>query len=295
MDSEELYQLKSHFYQANYKAVLSTPLPPANSPSYLPSKVYNLRAQLALSPSTPLPAEESESLALRAVAAFSGYLTAEDKAAALEELRELVLEVEGEEELGWEEGVVRVLSATAFFREGETEEALDTLSGETAKKDLECVALTAQIQLCLNRADLAQKTLESAKKWADDALLLQLVEAWVSLRTIPPNYNSAYYTFLELTTVPSPSAPMLANRAIAQLCQGNIPEADGSLTEALEKDPEDASALMLSARQGMQGALRKLEKIQGGHPWLVAGREAETRFEEARGKWEVPPLATASA
>ncbi|KZT52516.1 hypothetical protein CALCODRAFT_459171, partial [Calocera cornea HHB12733] len=280
---------------ANYKTVIDTPLPEEDSASYLPSLIYNLRAHLALSPTTPLPEPTDPSLAYRAVAAFSSYLRAVDKSEALDELREVLLEVEGEEELGWEEGVVRSLSATAFWREGETEEALDTLSAEGAKKDLECVALTVQIQLSLNRSDLAQKTLEAAKKWADDALLLQLVEAWVSLRTIPPNYNSSYYTFLELTTVPSPSATLLANRAIAQLCQGNVPEAEGSLAEALEKDPSNVEALVLSARAGNDEALAKLKQTAPDHPLLKALQEAEVKFEEARIKWEVPPLATASA
>ncbi|KZO95987.1 hypothetical protein CALVIDRAFT_145105 [Calocera viscosa TUFC12733] len=313
MDSEELYQLKSYFYQANYKAVIDHPLPEEDSPSYLPSLIYSLRARLALSPASPLPQAKDPSLAYRAVAAFSSYLRAADKVEGLDELREVVLEVEGEEELGWEEGVVRVLSATAFWREGETEEALDTLSAEGARRDLECVALTAQIQLSLNRADLAQKTLEAAKKWADDALLLQLVEAWVSLRTvrpsvrqtctrvlnlscqIPPNYNSSYYTFLELTTVPSPSATLLVNRAIAQLCQGNVPEAEGSLAEALEKDPSNPEALVLNARAGSDEALAKIKQVAPDHPMLKALSEAEARFEEAKTKWEVPPLATASA
>jgi len=296
MDSEELYQLKSYFYQANYKAVIDTPIPSEGSPSYLPTLIYNLRARLALSPASPLPTTaDPHAIAYRAVTAFSSYLRAEDKAEALDELREVLLEVEGEEELGWEEGIVRVLSATAFWREGENEEALDTLSAEGARRDLECVALTAQIQLSLNRADLAQKTLEAAKKWADDALLLQLVEAWVSLRTIPPNYNSSYYTFLELTTVPSPSATLLVNRAIAQLAQGHTPEAEGSLGEALEKDPSNVEALVLSARAGNDEALAKVKQIAPDHPMLKALQEAEAKFDEAKTKWEVPPLATAAA
>ena len=33
----------------------------------------------------------------------------------------------------------------------------------------------------MGRPDLAQRELETAKSWADDALLLQLAEAWVNL------------------------------------------------------------------------------------------------------------------
>jgi coatomer protein complex subunit epsilon len=68
------------------------------------------------------------------------YVAAADTAkqeAALEELRDLAVEIEGEDVEGTERDKlsVRVLAGTAFARAGELEEALETLFTET--EDLE--------------------------------------------------------------------------------------------------------------------------------------------------------------
>ena len=58
---------------------------------------------------------------------------------ALEELRDLCVEIEGddvdasEREKGW----VRVIAGTAFARAGELEEALETLGAEASTENLE--------------------------------------------------------------------------------------------------------------------------------------------------------------
>lgn len=45
-------------------------------------------------------------------------------------------------------------------------------------------ALAVQIYLQMDRVDLARKEVAHAKSWAEDALLLQLMEAWVGLRVV---------------------------------------------------------------------------------------------------------------
>lgn len=41
-----------------------------------------------------------------------------------------------------------------------------------------------QIYLQLDRLDLARNEVASVKTWAEDALLLQMMEAWVDLRVV---------------------------------------------------------------------------------------------------------------
>ena len=41
-----------------------------------------------------------------------------------------------------------------------------------------------QIRLSQNRTDLAMKDVQSAKKWAQDSLLVNLAESWVGLRVV---------------------------------------------------------------------------------------------------------------
>jgi coatomer protein complex subunit epsilon len=111
----------------------------------LPTLLYQARAHIALddpkSVSNIIPAG-SENVALKAVAALARYVAAgetESKEASLEELRDLCVEIEGEDVDGsaWDKGIVRVLSGTAFARAGEVEEALETLGAGTNTENLE--------------------------------------------------------------------------------------------------------------------------------------------------------------
>lgn len=79
--------------------------------------------------------------AVVALAKYEGATSAEDKEASLEQLRDLCIEIEGEGDTA-ENGVVRVVSGTAFFSAGEVEEALESLGAGTEHENLEaCVQI----------------------------------------------------------------------------------------------------------------------------------------------------------
>jgi hypothetical protein len=44
--------------------------------------------------------------------------------------------------------------------------------------------LLVQVYLSMNRLDMAKKTYEAAKSWGEDSLLVQLMEAWIAMRTV---------------------------------------------------------------------------------------------------------------
>lgn len=46
------------------------------------------------------------------------------------------------------------------------------------------LALIIQIYLQLDRLDFAKRELTATKTWAEDAMLVQLIEAWVGLKTV---------------------------------------------------------------------------------------------------------------
>jgi coatomer subunit epsilon len=73
------------------------------------------------------------------VSIFANYVSASAGEASLEELRDLCVEIEGDdvEATEREKGWVRVVSGTAFFRAGEIEEALETLGAESTTDNLE--------------------------------------------------------------------------------------------------------------------------------------------------------------
>ncbi|KDN41460.1 hypothetical protein RSAG8_07410, partial [Rhizoctonia solani AG-8 WAC10335] len=115
MDSDSLFHLKNQFFLGAYGALTSNPLPDENSPDYLQTLLYTARSHIALGDSASalaiLPETDSEP-GIKAVRALAHYLQGQDSAAALEELRDASLEVEGEE--GPLNGIVKVVAATAF-------------------------------------------------------------------------------------------------------------------------------------------------------------------------------------
>lgn len=120
-------------------------LPDPNSPEYTPTLIYQARAHIALdqpSHALQLLPDGSENVALKAVAALAKYVGAPGEAereASLEELRDLCVEIEGEDAEGDEKDkwLVRVLAGTAFARAGEVEEALETLGAGSNTQSLE--------------------------------------------------------------------------------------------------------------------------------------------------------------
>lgn len=59
-------------------------------------------------------------------------------------------------------------------------------------------ALAVQIYLQLDRLDLARNEIASVKTWAEDALLLQMMEAWVDLRVVSMQMNHIYVIKLNI-------------------------------------------------------------------------------------------------
>lgn len=128
------------------------------------------------------------------------------------------------------------------------------------------VALIAQIYLSQNRTDLAVKEVQTARKWAQDSLLIRIADAWVGLRIVGfhhismydarshayacihwqggEKYQSAFYEFEEMAQGPSTSATKsLISQAVAEMHLGRLPEAEAVLQQARTKDPNDIEAI----------------------------------------------------
>lgn len=84
--------------------------------------------------------EDAEDISLKAISALARFVDSTDSGDAetsLEELRDLSVEIEGDDVdySEQEKALVRVLAGTAFARAGEIEEALETLGSDS--EDLE--------------------------------------------------------------------------------------------------------------------------------------------------------------
>ena len=115
-------------------------MPDPNSSDYVPTAIYQARAHIALgnpkAATDVLP--ESENVAVRAVSALAKFEGGGGET-ALEELRDLAVEIEGEDVEGddRDKWLVRTLAGTAFAKAGEVEEALETLGAGSNTISLE--------------------------------------------------------------------------------------------------------------------------------------------------------------
>ena len=157
------------------------------------------------------------------------------------------------------------------------------------------MALITQIHLSQNRTDLALKEVQSARKWAQDSLLVNIAESWVGLRVGGERYQSAFYVFEEMATAPSSSSEMatkpLIAQAIAELHLGRLPEAESALQEAVKRSPKDkeaiANSIVLGTVMGkdVSGLRGELEAVDSEHIFLRDLREKERLFDMAAGKY----------
>jgi len=310
MNSPELYHIKQQFFLGAYKTLISLTLPDPNSPAYVSTLLYQTRAYIALdNPESALELipTDTENVAIKAAAALARYILATQKDerdainSSLEEIRDLAVEIEGDDTEGSEaeKALVRVLAGTAFARAGEVEEALETLGVDT--EDLEAVAVIVHIYLTINRPDLAKKQFERSKRWAEDDLLLQLIESTIGLVTGKDGYANASSFYTEQLGNPSLSSPhILTSRGVTRILRNEVREAKSDLDEALEQQKNDAetmAALVVAAGLGATKASEAEElwiqlcSAHPDHPLVMDVKEKESLFDECASKFEVPPMA----
>ena len=183
------------------------------------------------------------------------------------------------------------------------------------------VALTVQIYLALARADLARRELEGAKRWAEDDLLLQLIEAALSLATGADAYADCAAFYTEQLANPSLDAPrLLTARGVARILQGDVPAARSDLEEVQARDAETLAALVVAAglggqkggeaeaeqlwrcvsrlcamTRGVDAVFSELETKYPAFPMVKDVTQKAELFDELAAKFEVPPLAVATA
>lgn len=122
------------------------------------------------------------------------------------------------------------------------------------------MALIVQIYLSINRPDLAKKQFERSKRWAEDDLLLQSIEAMIGLVTGKDNYSNSLSFYTEQLGNPSLSSPrLLTSRGVTRILRGEIQEAKSDLEESLTQQKGDAETEAAYVVSTCLGALKKTE------------------------------------
>ncbi|KAF9995094.1 hypothetical protein BGZ80_003631, partial [Entomortierella chlamydospora] len=257
-DESALFAVRNLYYSGNYAQVISEASSSrvrasANQATAHQLDLFLFRALIATKDYARVAQEitESHRLGLQALKAQAVYLDAVQSAdatgrdAALAHLREM-LNVHSPEDPNPEASAleVKVVVGQVLASEGLVEEALTVLLPHN--NHLESVAVVVQIYLQMNRLDLARKEVDSCKSWAEDAMLAQLMEAWVGLRVGGGDrYQNAYYIYEEIaTSSTSPTVKSLVGEAVCNIQMGQYPEAEGILQEALAKEPGNTDAIV---------------------------------------------------
>jgi coatomer subunit epsilon len=180
------------------------------------------------------------------------------------------------------------------------------------------VAVIVQIYLSINRPDLAKKEYERSKRWAEDDLLLQLIESNIGLVTGKDGYSNTNSFYTEQLGNPSLSSThVLTARGVTRILRNEIPEAKSDLEESLQQQKTDAETLAAYVVAAGLGASKKdeaeelwtyvdiflsyylaltdfihsrLQTEQSTHQLVIDVSEKADLFDEAAAKFVVPPV-----
>lgn len=311
-----LFQVQSLFYQGAYQgcidlALSSTSNARSSDPASVSTLLYAARSQLARSPSDPASAlsllsslpSEPHVQAIQSLARFIQAHTQNNTDAMSRELVNLT-ELLDHAVVGEDKGqTIRCAAATALYLDGDAEEALNTLgvASSASSKEIECVALGVHILLAIHRLDLAEKEYLAARAWADDSLLIQLIEAWIGLAKGGRATQQAFYVYDELAQNPSAAGtvnavPSLIGKATALAANADWQGAKKQLDDAAALDPSNAQILAnrvvvethaTPASQAGLEYLQQLKQVNAAHPLVVEYSALERAFDEHAAKFSL--------
>ncbi|XP_055685637.1 coatomer subunit epsilon isoform X2 [Lutzomyia longipalpis] len=229
----ELFLVRNHFYLGNFQECINQ-VQKIKSPS-VEKDMFLYRSYIGQKQYGIVLDEVKNSSELYPIRLIAEYFSQQDrKAAIVQQVDDYVEKHRGSMDLAW-----IVAAGTIYFQEGLYENCL-SIAGE----DLESLALSIQSLLKLNRVDLAKKTYETMQKTDEDATLTQLALAWIFMEVGGEKLQDAFYIFQEFSDKYTPTVQLLNGQAVCLIGQEKYEEAESTLREALNKDPNNYDTLI---------------------------------------------------
>lgn len=279
--SDPIFEVRNSFYLGNFQACINEAQKSKFDNkekhlfmyrSYIATKKYGVVSN---------EVDGSRGKEYKAILQLSQYMSGDER--TKQSIVEQIEKLEDTQEP--DEYVHLIVAAQIYFLENRFEDAIRILHGVD---QLECTALTIQALLKLDRVDLARKELKKMQEKDEDATISQLANAWVILATGTggDKLEEAYYIFHDLATKYGTTPLLLNGQAASLIARGKYDEAEPLLQEALEKDSNNAEALInliaLShfTGKGPDVAARFLNQLKDGnhrHPFVTdfANKEKE--------------------
>ncbi|XP_055685636.1 coatomer subunit epsilon isoform X1 [Lutzomyia longipalpis] len=254
----ELFLVRNHFYLGNFQECINQ-VQKIKSPS-VEKDMFLYRSYIGQKQYGIVLDEVKNSSELYPIRLIAEYFSQQDrKAAIVQQVDDYVEKHRGSMDLAW-----IVAAGTIYFQEGLYENCLRckensfqcnsfnrkyiilTYFGDfsIAGEDLESLALSIQSLLKLNRVDLAKKTYETMQKTDEDATLTQLALAWIFMEVGGEKLQDAFYIFQEFSDKYTPTVQLLNGQAVCLIGQEKYEEAESTLREALNKDPNNYDTLI---------------------------------------------------